>query len=62
LTYKIPIITHQGFGDFCEWPFLSAGSTDRRNTCVESLCWCLELQGLTGSFVELAGDFIQMSL
>jgi hypothetical protein len=23
LTYKIPIITHQGFGDFCEWPFLS---------------------------------------
>lgn len=43
-------------------PYMAAGSTDRRNTCVESLCWCLELQGLTGSFVELAGDFIQMSL
>jgi hypothetical protein len=43
-------------------PQSAAGSTDRRNTGVESLCWCLELQGLTGSFVELAGDFIQMSL
>src|ERR1035437_6001434 len=40
----------------------SAGSTDRRNTGVESLCWGFKLQGLTGPFVELTRYFIQIGL
>ena len=39
-----------------------AGSTDRRNTGVKSLCWGLKLQGLTWSFVELTRYLVQMSL
>jgi hypothetical protein len=31
--------------------FSPAGSTDRRNTGVKSLCWGFELQGLTWPFV-----------
>ena len=37
--------------------FPSAGSTDRCNTCVKSLCWSFELQSLTWSFVYLLLDF-----
>ena len=32
-----------------ECPFVAAGSTGRRNTGVESLCWGFKLQGLTWS-------------
>src|SRR5271169_4131359 len=32
-------------------PFLTAGSTGRRNTGLKSLCWGFKLQGLTWSFV-----------
>src|SRR6202049_1175100 len=39
-----------------------AGSTGRRNTGVKSLCWGFKLQGLTWSFVELTGHFVQMGL
>jgi len=42
--------------------YWSAASTDRRNTGVESFCWGFKLQSLTGPFVELASDFIQMGL
>jgi len=41
---------------------LRAGSTDRRNTGVKSLCWGFELQGLTWPFVELARHFVEMGL
>src|SRR5882757_9530023 len=39
-----------------------AGSTRRRNTGVESLCWGFKLQGLTWSFVELTSHFVQIGL
>ena len=39
-----------------------AGSTGRCNTSVKSLCWGLELQGLSWPFVELTRHFVQMSL
>src|SRR5271154_91100 len=42
--------------------FLAAGSTGRRNTGVESLCWGFKLQGLTWPFVELTSHFVQMGL
>jgi len=42
--------------------FRGAGSTGRRNTGVESLCWCFKLQGLTRPFVELTRHFVQMGL
>src|SRR3954466_15712944 len=42
--------------------FQGAGSTGRRNTGVESLCWGFKLQGLTGSFVELTSHFVQIGL
>jgi uncharacterized membrane protein len=38
------------------------GSTGRRNTGVESLCWGFKLQVLTGSFVELTSHFVQIGL
>ena len=41
---------------------LGAGSTDRRNTGVESLCWGFKLQGLSRPFVELTCHFIQIGL
>src|SRR5665213_3394131 len=40
--------------------FTSAGSTDRRNTGVKSLCWGLKLQRLPWPFVELTGGLIQL--
>src|SRR3974390_1806976 len=43
-------------------PLWSAGSTDRRNTCVKSLCWGFKPQGLTRPLVELACHFVQVSL
>ena len=43
-------------------PLLAAGSTGRRNTGVKSLCWGFKLQGLTWSFVELTGHFVQIGL
>ena len=43
-------------------PLLTAGSTDRRNTGVESLCWSFKLQGLPWPFVELTRHFVQMGL
>jgi hypothetical protein len=45
-----------------DWPFLPAGSTDRRNTGVKSLCWGFKLQGLSWSFVELTSHFVQIGL
>src|ERR1700731_2421530 len=39
-----------------------AGSTGRRNTGVESLCWCFKLQGLTWPFVWVRSHFVQMGL
>jgi hypothetical protein len=48
------------WGGLC--PLCAAGSTDRRNTGVKSICWCLERQGLAGPSVELAGHFVQMCL
>jgi hypothetical protein len=39
-------------------PLFPADSTDQRNTGVKSLCWCLELQGLPWSFVELTRYFV----
>src|SRR5664279_2762657 len=42
--------------------YWSAGSTDRRNTGVKSLCWGFKLQGLTGPFVELTRHLVQMGL
>src|SRR5436190_22015115 len=47
---------------FSKVRFTPAGSTDRRNTGVESLCWGLKLQGLPWPFVELTRYFVQMSL
>src|SRR5712672_2793708 len=42
--------------------FQGAGSTGRRNTGVNSLCWGFKLQGLTWSFVELTSHFVQIGL
>ncbi len=42
--------------------FGGAGSTDRRNTGIKSICWRLERQRLARSFVELAGYLVQMCL
>src|SRR5258705_13875800 len=39
-----------------------AGSTGRGNTGVKSLRWGFKLQGLTGSFIELASHFVQIGL
>src|SRR5664279_5309835 len=41
---------------------MTAGSTDRRNTGVKSLCWGFKLQGLTGPFVELTGHLVKVGL
>src|SRR3974390_1488107 len=43
-------------------PLYPAGSTDRRNTCVKSLCWGFKPQGLTRPLVELACHSVQVSL
>src|SRR5471030_1122275 len=43
-------------------PHMAAGSTDRRNTGVKSLCWGLKLQRLPRPFVELTGGLVQLSL
>src|SRR3974390_3030266 len=40
----------------------AAASTDRRNTCVKSLCWGFKPQGLARPLVELACHFVQVSL
>ena len=45
-----------------ERPLSPAGSTDRRNTLSEPLCWCLEFQGLSRPLIELAGDRAQLGL
>src|SRR3974390_2419697 len=45
-----------------ECPVYPAGSTDRRNTCVKSLCWGFKPQGLARPLVELACHFVQVSL
>src|SRR6202158_2638816 len=39
-----------------------AGSTGRRNTGVQSLCWGFKLQGLTGSLFWRASHFVQIGL
>src|SRR5882757_7276053 len=39
-----------------------AGSTGRRNTSVQSLCWGFKLQGLAWSLVELTSHFVQIGL
>ena len=41
---------------------MAAGSTDRRNTFIKSLCRGSEPQGLTRPFVELTCHFIQVRL
>ena len=51
-----------GFAPRGQYPLLAAGSTDRCNTGVKSICWRLEGGGLAGPFVELAGPFVQMRL
>ena len=48
--------------DIAPCPSWAAGSTDRRNTGVKSLCWGFKLQGLTWPFVELTRHFVQMGL
>lgn len=45
-----------------EWPLYPAGSTDRRNTGVKSICRGLERQGLAWPFIELASYFVQVCL
>ncbi|WP_298097067.1 hypothetical protein, partial [Brevundimonas sp.] len=45
-----------------ERPDLPAASTDRRNTRGEGLCWRSIEQGLSGPFVELAGDGAELGL
>jgi hypothetical protein len=40
----------------------AAGSTDRRNTLCELLCWGLVLQGLSRSLVELSGNCAELCL
>src|SRR3979490_2278545 len=39
-----------------------AGSTGRRNTGFDFLCWVLKLKGLTWSFVELTSHFVLIGL
>lgn len=43
-------------------PLSTAGSTDRRNTLGEGLRWRPIEQGLSGPFVELAGNGAELGL
>ena len=43
-------------------PLLTANSTGRCNTFVECVCGCFELQCLSGAFVQLASNLVEMCL
>jgi hypothetical protein len=48
--------------NFGQCPLCSAGSTDRCNTGIESLCWGFKSQGLAWPFVDLPRYLVEMSL